>query len=218
MRQVVAASLAGAVVLLVGCGPRPAATGGGSSAVGTPAAPTTRAVAPTPVPSDPLGPYDPARFAGPVRAYAARAGIHPQLLMAILYNESYKPHDPAAERAWQRIKPDAAFGIANMHRAAFEDTRRGRPFAGREWTELPDDPRLAIEAAAWYLHDLSRELPSSWPGSYTRDELLALGYNAGPGNMRLFARGVAPGPTAGAYLRTLRDNWDRAGAALRTGN
>jgi hypothetical protein len=106
---------------------------------------------------------DPARFAPQVVRYAGKAGIDPQLLMAILYNESYKPHDPAMERAWQQIKPDAAFGVANMHKAAFDDTKRGRDFAGRDWQELPDDPDLAIEAAAWYLHDLARQLPTNWP-------------------------------------------------------
>lgn len=68
--------------------------------------------------------------------------------MAILYNESDKPHDAAFERAWQKIKPDAAFGIADMHRAAFDEAKRGRGFADRRWEELPDDPDVAITAAA----------------------------------------------------------------------
>src|SRR5436309_467868 len=107
----------------------------------------------SPALGDRADPYAPARFAEPVRRYAGPAGIDPQLLMAILYNESYKPHDPGLQRAWQRIHPDAAFGVANMHRAAFDDTKRGRDFAGRRWEELPDDPGLAVEAAAWFLHD-----------------------------------------------------------------
>ncbi|MCT2582322.1 transglycosylase SLT domain-containing protein [Actinophytocola sp. S1-96] len=130
--------------------------------------------------------------------------------MAILYNESYKPHDPDLERAWQKIDPDASFGIANMHRAAFDDTKRGRDFAGRQWEELPDDPDLAIQAAAWYLHDLATQLPPNWPGPYTRDELLALGYNTGPGNMLAFAQGSTPGEQAQSYLDKLRDNWPGA--------
>ncbi|MFE8949566.1 undecaprenyl-diphosphate phosphatase [Streptomyces sp. NPDC007856] len=36
-----------------------------------------------------------------------------QWVMAILYDEAYKPHDPSFERAWQKYKPDAVFGIAN---------------------------------------------------------------------------------------------------------
>lgn len=162
-----------------------------------------------------LATTDPARFARSVSAFAGRAGINPQLLMAILYNESYKPHDPALERAWQRLHPDSAFGIANMHRAAFDDAKRGRDFAGRDWQELPDDPQLAIEAAAWYLHDLSALLPARWPADYTRDELLALGYNAGPANMTAFAGGARPGAVASSYLRRLHDNWARAARALR---
>lgn len=134
--------------------------------------------------------------------------------MAILYNESYKPHDPALERAWQKIDPGAAFGVANMHRAAFEETRRGRDFADRNWTELPDDPALAIEAAAWYLHDLASQLPAKRSDRYTKDELLALGYNAGPGSMITFARGGKPGAVAQSYLDRLHTNWDTAAKAL----
>jgi transposase len=158
------------------------------------------------------------RFAPQVVKHAGSAGVAPQLLMAILYNESYKPHDPAAERAWQQIKPDAAFGIANMHKAAFDDTKRGRDFAGRNWQELPDDPDLAVEAAAWYLHDLGVQVPAIWSGPYTRDELLALGYNAGAGNMKAFARGAKPGAAAQSYLDRLRENWAAAGQAVRHPN
>jgi hypothetical protein len=161
---------------------------------------------------------DPARFAAQVVTHAGSAGVDSQLLMAILYNESYKPHDPAAERAWHQIKPDAAFGIANMHKAAFDDTKRRRDFAGRNWQELPDDPDLAIEAAAWYLHDLGIQLPAKWSGPYTRDELLALGYNAGPDNMKAFARGAKPGETAQSYLDRLRANWTAAAQAVQHPN
>ncbi len=162
----------------------------------------------------PRASYDPADYARPVRAYAAKAGVSARLLMAILYNESYKPHDPELERAWQRYKPDAAFGIANMHRAAFEAAKRGRDFAHRRWEELPDDRDLAIEAAAWHLHDLAAQLPARRSGPHSTNELLALGYNTGAGNMLAFARGVTPGSQAQSYLDRLRDNWDKAGAAV----
>ncbi|OLE22794.1 MAG: hypothetical protein AUG44_24015 [Actinobacteria bacterium 13_1_20CM_3_71_11] len=189
---------------------KPGGTGNSASSA-PPAAPP--AASPSASPSG--GAYDPARFAAQVRRHAAAAGIDAQLVMAILYNESYKPHDPKLERAWQKLDPEAAFGVANMHRAAFDETRRGRDFAGRDWTELPDDPDLAIEAAAWYLHDLAAQLPAHWPAKYTRDELLALGYNAGPGSMTAFARGAKPGPVAQNYLDKLRTNWDAAARALR---
>jgi len=159
----------------------------------------------------------PARFAPQVRSHAREAGINPRLLMAILYNEAYKPHDPALERAWQKIQPDAAFGIANMHEAAFDDAKQGRDFADRNWRELPDDPDLAIEAAAWYLHDLARQLPAKRSGPYTEDDLLALGYNAGAGSMKAFAGGAKPGTIAQSYLDRLHENWAEAGAAVRTG-
>ncbi|WP_280693217.1 transglycosylase SLT domain-containing protein [Kitasatospora sp. GAS204B] len=158
--------------------------------------------------------YAPARFAAQVRSRAGQAGIDPQLLMAILYNESYKPHDPAVERAWQQLKPDAAFGIANMHKAAFDDTKVGRDFAGRRWEELPDDPDLAIEAAAWFLHDLAAQLPAHPAAALDKDELLALGYNAGAGNMLAIARGTSPGPAARSYLDELHANWAKAATAL----
>ncbi|WP_424637687.1 transglycosylase SLT domain-containing protein [Embleya sp. AB8] len=158
---------------------------------------------------------DLARYAASVTKYAGQAGIAPRLLMAILYNESYKPHDPALERAWQKMKPDSAFGIANMHRAAFDEVKVGRDFANRNWDELPDHPDLAIEAAAWYLHDLGTQLPAQWPASLSREELLALGYNAGPGNMKAFARGTAPGSQAKSYLERLHGNEPAADKALR---
>jgi hypothetical protein len=207
--------LAAAALLVGGCslvqgqhgtGSAPAgpSTGPASTASSQPA--TTRPAAPDP--------NKPEQFAAPVITYAHQAGVHPQLLMAILYNESYKPHDPAFERAWQRMKPDAAFGIANMHKAAFDDTKQGRPFAHRNWQELPDHPDLAIQAAAWFLHDLAAQLPTHRSGTLTEDQLLALGYNTGAGNMLAFARGVAPGAQARSYLDTLHTNWSRAAQAL----
>jgi hypothetical protein len=157
---------------------------------------------------------DPARYAAVVLREAGPAGIDPRLLMAIVYNESYKPHDAGSERLWQALNPGASFGIVNMHRAAFEQARHGRPFSNRQWQELPDDPELALAAAAWYLHDLSKMLPAAPSTTLTHDQLLALGYNTGPANMRRFARGIAPGPMAQTYLDTLNANWAKAGAAI----
>ena len=160
--------------------------------------------------------YDPAHFAADVRRYAKQAGINPQLLMAILYNESYKPHDPKFERQWAEVDSDPAFGIANMHKPAFDETKRGRPFAQRKWEELPDNPTLAIQAAAWHLHDLARRLPADRADLYTKDELLALGYNAGGGNMRIFARGRKAGAQAQSYVDRLHDNWAKSAEALES--
>ena len=185
-------------------GPSPAGTAASGAAGATPGASAS-----------PPDQNDTALFAPQVVTYARKAGIHPQLLMAILYNESYKPHDPAFQRSWQKLKPDAAFGIANMHKAAFDDTKQGRDFANRNWQELPDDPGLAIEAAAYYLHDLARQLPSERASSLSEDELLALGYNTGAGNMRAFARGVKLGSMAQSYLDTLHQNWTRAGTDVK---
>jgi hypothetical protein len=166
---------------------------------------------------------DPDRLAPEVRAHADATGVNPVLLMAILYNESYKPHVPLLERAWQKLHRDSAFGVTNMHRGAYEHARRGRPFAGRAWKELPRDPGLAIQAAAWHLHDLAARLPHRPAGSpapspaspLTTDELLALGYNAGARNMLRFASGTRPGPQAQAYLDRLREHWSQAEETLR---
>lgn len=174
------------------------------------------AAAPAASPSQPAGPVapsgseSPGRFAARVIAHADEAGVSPQLLMAILYNESYKPHDPGLERAWQRLTPDAAFGIANMHKSTFDEVKHGRAFTGRDWQELPDDTDLAIQAAAWQLHDLAADLPSKWTGHFTKEELVALGYNAGARNMLAFARGVSPGPAAASYVDRLSRNWGPA--------
>ncbi|WAL68228.1 transglycosylase SLT domain-containing protein [Amycolatopsis cynarae] len=200
-------ALAVLVPVLAGC----AVTGNAPSGPTTP--PPSSASAPAPATSN----QDPAKFAAQVVAHAREAGVDAQLVMAILYNESYKPHDPELERAWQQLHPDAAFGVANMHRAAFDETKRGRPFAGRDWQDLPDDPDLAIQAEAWYLHDLAAQLPATRSGRLTTNELLALGYNTGPGNMRAFARGTTPGSQAQSYLDTLHANWAKAGQAVAHG-
>ncbi|HEY4569741.1 MAG TPA: transglycosylase SLT domain-containing protein [Kribbella sp.] len=196
-----------------GTAPQASSPGAGSSAVNTPTPQRTGST--TPPAKAWYDDYDPARFAPEVRRYARQAGISPQLLMAILYNEAYKPHDPKFERQWAGIDSDPAFGIANMHRAAFDETKRGRNFANRQWEELPDNPALAIEAAAWHLHDLAKRLPAKRSDRYTTDELLALGYNAGGGNMRIFAKGRKAGPQAQSYLNRLHDNWAKSAKAVQ---
>lgn len=160
---------------------------------------------------------DPARLAPEVSVHAEAAEVNPVLLMAILYNESYKPHGPLLERAWQALHRDSAFGVANMHRRTYEQARFGRSFAERSWRELPDDPELAIEAAAWHLHDLAAKLPDATDGTFTSDELVAMGYNAGARNMLRFAEGRQPGPRARAYVDRLHDHWEQAEKAVRQG-
>ncbi|WP_410627904.1 lytic transglycosylase domain-containing protein [Amycolatopsis sp. cmx-8-4] len=140
-----------------GCAAAPGA--GIPAASVTPPAPATSSSAQ----AAPVNP-DHAKFTPQVIARAREAGVDAQLVLAVLYDESYKPHDPQLERAWQNFKPDAAFGVANMHRATFYQTRRGRSFSGRDWQELPDDPDLAIEAEAWCLHDLATQLPAKHAG------------------------------------------------------
>ncbi|MFJ4628235.1 lytic transglycosylase domain-containing protein [Streptomyces sp. NPDC088847] len=180
----------------------------GTTGPATSAAPTSPSATASP------SAYDPAAYAAQVRTRAQQADVSAQLVMAVLYNEAYKPHDPALERAWQKYKPDAAFGIANMHRATFDEVKKGRDFAGRSWDELPDDRDLAIEAEAWYLHDLSAQLPPTSRSSLSRDQLLALGYNTGAGNMLAFAAGATPGTQAQSYLDRLHTNWAKAGKAV----
>ncbi|MGH8880155.1 MAG: lytic transglycosylase domain-containing protein, partial [Stackebrandtia sp.] len=135
------------VSLLTGCGVL-----GGAQADEAPASPT-----PSPSHSWDLQPisgdYDPADHAAAVVEECGPADVDPVLLMAVLYNESYKPHDPELEREWHDYDPESGFGIANMHEDAFNDVKSGRDFADRQWDELPDDPQLAVKAAAWYLYD-----------------------------------------------------------------
>lgn len=206
-----------AALFLVGCATACDSLGGAAPASAPPSGGSSAPAASpggSPEPAGPDDEYAPPRFAPQVRKHAKAAAVSPVLLMAILYNESYKPHDPDLERAWQKIDPNAAFGVANMHEAAFDDTKQGRPFADRAWTELPDDPDLAIEAAAWYLHDLGTGLTSG-TGGHNRNDLLATGYNAGPGHMAAVAAGTAPNAGAREYVATLHENWPRARQALR---
>ncbi|MEW2299255.1 lytic transglycosylase domain-containing protein [Streptomyces sp. NPDC006655] len=182
----------------------------------SPSAAATASSSATSSPASPPSPYDPADYAPQVRSRARQAAVSGQLVMAILYNEAYKPHDPAFERAWQKLKPDAAFGIADMHRATFDEVKQGRDFADQSWEHLPDDRDLAIEAEAWYLHDLAARLPATWAAPYTRNDLLALGYNTGPANMLAFARGATPGDQAQSYLDELHANWAKAGRAVNS--
>lgn len=207
-RRLFAVATAGlALLALAGCG-LPSASSDDPSP--TPPAGDDYSWNPQPIGGD----YDPADYAAEVREHAESAGINPVLLMAILYNESYKPHDPEAERAWQKIDPDASFGIANMHKAAFDDTKQGRDFADRRWEELPDDRDLAVQAAAWYLHDLAQGLPGEVTGAYTGDQLLAAGYNAGPGSMAAYADGAEPSASVAGYLDRLEANWEKAEKAV----
>ncbi|MFI9726156.1 lytic transglycosylase domain-containing protein [Streptomyces sp. NPDC102359] len=166
----------------------------------------------------PLRPHDytPADYADAVVHSAREAGVSPVLVMTVLHNEAYKPHHPLLERLWQWWKPGASFGVANMHRATFERVRRSHGLQGR-WQDLRDDPAFAIRTAALHLRDLDRSLPRRHVRRYTRDELLALGYNTGERNMRAFARGIPPGPMARSYLRRFRANRERAAASLHDG-
>ncbi|TWV53677.1 lytic transglycosylase domain-containing protein [Streptomyces misionensis] len=159
------------------------------------------------------GRYDPADYADSVLRGAAEAGVSPLLVMTVLHVEAYKPHHPLLERLWQWWKPGASFGVANMHRATFERVRRTHGLPGR-WQDLRDDPDFAIHAAALHLRDLDRRLPERHVRRYSRDELLALGYNTGERNMRAFARGVPPGPMARSYLRRFRAHRNRAAEVL----
>ncbi|MFH9939178.1 lytic transglycosylase domain-containing protein [Streptomyces murinus] len=159
------------------------------------------------------GAYDPSDYADAVMRGAEEAGVSPLLVMTVLHNEAYKPHHPLLERLWQWWKPGASFGVANMHRATFERVRRAHDLPGR-WQDLRDDPGFAIHAAALHLKDLDRGLPRRHVRRYSRDELLALGYNTGERNMRAFARGVLPGPMARSYLRRFRAYRSAAAEAL----
>ncbi|MFD1319678.1 hypothetical protein [Micromonospora sonneratiae] len=151
--------------------------------------------------------------------HANAAGIDPRLLLAILVREE---GSFGYSRPWEDIKTwvlqdEASRGLGNMSKATFEETRRKHPelFGSRQFHELTGDDELSIQTTAWHLRDLLDQLPTTWPGDYTRDELLAIGYNAGASNMLPTADGTGEelGDDVRNYLgddRGVRTWWSRA--------
>jgi len=144
---------------------------------------------------------DPVGFTRIVVYYATVAGIDPRLLMAVLFNErgvhwQWLPHTQFLEDLrvlGQALGVINSGGLANMSQQSFDQVKQGRDFADRSWSDLASDPILAIEAAAYLLHDLEGQLPATWTSTYKRDELVAMGYNRGPVKMNLVA-----GPAGGS--------------------
>jgi hypothetical protein len=118
------------------------------------------------------------------------------------HRSSREPAKQPTIRSWYWRFCTARLAEPEAGRATFEQTRRGRPFATRQRQHLPDDPGLAAQ------------LPAKHSGEYRTDELLAPGCNAGPGNMKAFARDTAPGAQARTSPADLRANWAKAGTAV----
>ena len=133
---------------------------------------TTGATAPMPVVTGT------AQYAGLIQTYAAKHGLDPKLVRAVIQTES--GGNPRA------ISPAGAMGLmqlmpANVHEAGISDGL---------------DPEQNIAAGTQQLSDLLKE--------YGGDLDLALaGYNAGPGNVRKYG-GVPPFRETQNYIRKVR--------------
>ncbi|MEV6971141.1 hypothetical protein AB0M47_39185, partial [Hamadaea sp. NPDC051192] len=137
-----------------------------------------------------------------VAKHAAAADIDPRLVLTILMREenSFGYGRPAEDiKLWFGAN---SRGLGNMHESTFNDTKAKHPdvFGDKQWADLTGDDELSIKATAWYLHDLHDQLPATWSGDHPRDELLAIGYNAGAENMQLIADGTPPGEKARNYV------------------
>ncbi len=112
-------------------------------------------------------------FGGAVEAAAARHGVDPALLHAVIAVES--AHRPAA------VSPAGAEGLMQLMPATQRDLGVSDPF----------DPRANVDAGAAYLRLLADEFGT----------VLALAaYNAGPGAVRRHG-GVPPFPETRHYVR-----------------
>ncbi|WP_344300529.1 DNRLRE domain-containing protein [Paractinoplanes deccanensis] len=112
---------------------------------------------------------------------------------------------------------EASIGTANFEKDIFERTRDNtaggaRPeLAGRSWDELLDDPQLNIAAMAYHLKDLQDALPAELKTSYSKSELVRMGYRAGEENMLLVATGTPMGQESVDNNKIFMSQYARAG-------
>jgi soluble lytic murein transglycosylase len=121
--------------------------------------------------------YYPLRYAGPIRDFAARAGIDPYLVAAIIHSES--DFDPAI------VSKAGAVGLMQITPETAEDLRplvkRPRPFTGAQLK----DPALNLELGTTYLRQLRER--------YGDTVTVLAAYNAGPANADKWAHGARAG-------------------------
>jgi soluble lytic murein transglycosylase len=132
----------------------------------------------------------PLRYEQIIRGHAANYGLDPQLLAAVIYQESKFEADAISESGavgLMQLLPSTGQGIAD---------RTG----GSNWT--PEDlehPELNIRYGAWYLRHLLDK--------YGDEELALAAYNAGQTNVdRWRAEGVGiQFPETRAYVERVQD-------------
>ncbi|MBG6137823.1 RHS repeat domain-containing protein [Longispora fulva] len=174
-------------------------------------------------------------YADSILAAAAEAGIDPLLLFAILLNESCDlkcvTYADGAWRAFSTFKTwwwtgtgiwskeaGPSIGVGQMKEGTFEKTRAAHyQLADVAWSDLDSDDDLAIRATAFRLKDLDRLLPNGFEGftepggvNYSRDKLVAYGYNAGDEYMVQKASGTGGPLEYTHYIEMYSGNRARA--------
>lgn len=107
-----------------------------------------------------------------VEAQAARAGLDPLLVLAVIRNESrFKPDSVSSRgaRGLMQVEPATGAWIAAQHGADFSPDRLY-------------DPAVNIAYGTWYLGVLQREFSGRTPAALAA-------YNAGLGRVRAWLRG-----------------------------
>lgn len=158
-----------------------------------------------------------------------RAGIDPRLLMGIVETEGrMRQKLPLWNNGDELLIPlqDAgvvdgiSIGMTSIQQQVFNSTLRNHPDAfrgeialGMGWKSVSGNDKLSIKVTAYHLRDLQDALPlADTESSYTRDELVAYGYNAGRAAMLDFEAGRGSIPLAVDYIsryRTRRQSADQ---------
>ncbi|MEV6555825.1 hypothetical protein AB0M22_08925 [Nocardia sp. NPDC051756] len=165
-------------------------------------------------------------WVGSAVKYGNAAGIDPRLVMAIVYNEGGYRSDSFIEREMSYaydvfireggnlIRPNS-LGLTNMKEGTFEDVKRifRSEFEGKEWSDLKEDPDLAIKAATYNLKRIQDQyvggVPDELKEKYTLDQFLAAGYNAERNIPDYFEAGDL-GPVVQGYVRMTNTALDKA--------
>ncbi|MFQ6393161.1 hypothetical protein ACLMAJ_06895 [Nocardia sp. KC 131] len=165
-------------------------------------------------------------WVGSAVKYGNTAGIDPRLVMAIVYNEggyrsdsfienemSYA-YDVFVREGGNLIRPNS-LGLTNMKEATFNKVKKKFPseFAGKEWSNLKEDPDLAIMAATYNLKRIESQYvadaPEELKEKYTRDQFLAAGYNS-EDNIEAHFRAGDLGPVVQGYVGMTNTALDKA--------
>ncbi|PZW03260.1 RHS repeat domain-containing protein, partial [Micromonospora phaseoli] len=154
------------------------------------------------------------RFTPLVKEIAAKAGMSPAPVLAILLRESnlrtiggkFAKMMEGTQILLDRLGKypgTPSIGLVQMQEGTFQATKDRHPavFSGRSWTEFVFDDELALTALTYHLKDLTvtaKLLTNNSPLSI--DELAAVGYNQGEGGMRDIAKSGELNPDARTYL------------------